>query len=210
MNIHINIALYPGDNLIANQLAQTNQHLNSMFGGQFTSVNDLSTFTKWDTATAAQSISTFDGNALSWDNDFIWSIYDAGVFKLTGPSMMLTIVGEVPVQYMPGDFGGSLYVPPQRDPGLYLLSQPVPALPYSNFTNIVGRLPREGEFVARLDGLTQMYTTNSFDGFSWSQGEPQLNVGEAAFFNLVEVPEPSSIAIICIGVVGLWCGRRRS
>ena len=92
----------------------------------------------------------------------------------------------------------------------YLLSQPVPALPYSNFTNIVGRLPREGEFVARLDGLTQMYTTNSFDGFSWSQGEPQLNVGEAAFFNLVEVPEPSSIAIICIGLVGLWCGRRRS
>ena len=207
---YINIILYPGDNLIANQLTPPDPSLNAVISFlPSSSLYDASTFTLWNTATAAQSLSTFDGSGGGWNNNFNWSIYDAGVLHNTGPQMTLTLVGEIPIQYIPGEFGGTLYVPPPRDPGLYLLSTPAPATQLSYFTNIVGRLPRDGEFVARLDGPTQTFTTNSFNGSIWSLGEPGLNVGEAAFFNLVEVPEPSSIAMIGLGAVGLWCGWRR-
>lgn len=210
---YINITLYPGDNLIANQLIPPDPSLNGIISFQPSlSLYGGSTFTLWNTATGAQSLSTFNASGGGWDNNLNWSIYDAGVLHITGPQMTLTLVGEVPTQYIPGEFGGSLYVPPQRNPGLYLLSTPAPASEFSYFTNIVGRLPQDGEFVARLDELTQTYTTNSFNGAFWSHGEPSLNVGEAAFFNLValaEVPEPSSIALIGLGAVGL-CGWRRN
>lgn len=207
---YLNITLYPGDNLIANQLTPPDPSLNAVISfPPSPSLYDASTFTLWNTATAAQSFSTFDGSGGGWDNNFNWSIYDAGVLHNTGPQMTLTLVGEIPTQYVPGEFGGTLHVPPQRDPGFYLLSTPAPATELSYFTNIVGRLPRDGEFVVRLDALTQTFTTNFFNGSIWSLGEPNLNVGEAAFFNLAEVPEPSSLAMIGIGAVGLWYGRRR-
>ncbi len=98
---------------------------------------------------------------------------------------------------------------PSRGPGTYLLSLATPVQEDSTFLNIVGRAPHAGDSVVTLDGPTQIYSTNSFNGTAWSDGDPLLAVGQAAYFNLAPVPEPSALVLSGFGVAAFWIFRRR-
>jgi hypothetical protein len=79
------------------------------------------------------------------------------------------------------------------------------------FTYILGRGPNEGEEFVRLDAATQSYLTTTYKSGLWSNGDPVLKVGEAAFFKVVSVPEPPAAAFGLVGIViGTFFTRRRS
>ena len=80
------------------------------------------------------------------------------------------------------------------------------------FTNVMGRLPSNGEWVQILDPGTQTYLTTTFHtGTGWDNGDPTLSVGESAWFNSgpVVVPEPASLALAGLGAGALLVFRRR-
>jgi hypothetical protein len=76
------------------------------------------------------------------------------------------------------------------------------------FAVVTGRSPRDGEWVRLLDPSTQTYITTFFDASSgtWSNGDPVLGVGMAAWFNLV--PEPSTTALLALGAAAMLWRRR--
>lgn len=99
-------------------------------------------------------------------------------------------------------------VPPppfDRPSGVYLLSSKFPAGLSSSswpvFDYILGRPPREGEQFTRLDPITQTYYTTTFLSGIWNNGDPELPVGEAAFFSVV--PEPSVLALLGLFLTGI-------
>ncbi len=49
-----------------------------------------------------------------------------------------------------------------------------------------------------------------FDGTNWSNGDFSLAVDQSAYFNLVPVPEPSTLELAGFGAAGLVIFRRRS
>jgi hypothetical protein len=87
-------------------------------------------------------------------------------------------------------------------------------VPYSaaSFEQTIGRTPREGDSVTRLDSLTGAYFSTTFHGGDWDNGAPALNLMEAAFFNLgpVSVPEPGTWALALVGALAFLGLRRRS
>ena len=88
--------------------------------------------------------------------------------------------------------------PPQFDgpSGRYLLADKFPAtLP--PFDYILGRGPKDGEQFTRLDPLTQTYHTTTFASGAWNNGTPFLQIGEAAFFDIVPEPSSASLALVC-------------
>jgi hypothetical protein len=86
--------------------------------------------------------------------------------------------------------------------GVYLFGDatPITDIGIDVFLNIIGRAPNIGEQVTLLDGLTQTYTTSTYLGSDSWDVVPVLNVTQAAFFNLITVPEPS---ITVLGALGL-------
>jgi hypothetical protein len=202
---YYNTTLYTGDNLIANQLGTTNNTLNNVltYG-----VADGSTLTKWDPiGNQFLPLSVFDGATTNWSLNYTLT-YGEGALLHSPSNAVNTFVGEV----FPG-FNvdtGVLNWHPNYANGLYLISSPVPlALPMDQMFQVVtGRSPRDGEWARLLDPATQSYTTTYFDALSgtWSNGDPVLGVGMAAWFNLV--PEPSVAALLALGTAALLWRRR--
>lgn len=197
---YINLHLYAGDNLIANQLLSGNDTLNNLFQYQ---IPDGSTFTKWD-ATQSQylPVSTYH-SATGWDINYGLTLGEGGLFHAS-TDFTNTFVGSV----WPGfninstlpDFGQ----PAINDSGLFLLSCLVPL--GANFYEVVGRDPSNGESVTTLNPVSQVYSTTTFLDGMWNNGAPVLAVGQSAFFNLVDnniapVPEPSTMAIVGLGII---------
>jgi hypothetical protein len=69
-----------------------------------------------------------------------------------------------------------------------------------------------GESITRLNALTQISTTTTFESGAWNNGDPLLNVGQSAFFNLgpttEPTPEPFAGTLLCAGLVSLAAFRR--
>ncbi len=204
---YYNLAIFPGDNLIANQLTTaTSDTLNNVLTH---GVPDGSTFTEYDSA-ANQffPLSYYNAAASSWTIDYPFAPNGVGGVLHAPDSATVTLVGGV-VNY---DINTSQYtfVPPAYGPGIYLLSLAAP-LPMGTFSQITGRAPEAGDSFATLDGATQILTTATFDGATWEIGglpaaNPTLTLGSAAYITLV-TPEPSAFALLGLGVVALLISR---
>jgi hypothetical protein len=171
----------------------------------------------------------FDGATISlWDPDaqnFLthsiysqisgWSINYVmmpgfGALLHSPAPFQITFFGEIPgyVNYE---------IVPRTPPpdGVRLLSSLLPYMS-ATFTQAIGRDPREGESVTSLDNATGNYSSTTFQGGAWNNGEPRVPLVGSAFYNLGPVPEPTtmSLGLLGLGIVVLCrrafsCGRTR-
>jgi len=197
---YMTLRFYAGDNLFANQLSQSNNTLNAFFQ---TGVPQGATFTEWDSvAQQYLPVSSYDTSS-GWSLNYTLSYGEGGLLNIPA-NFTNVFAGEV----WPGLNPLGSFVPPLvTDTGSLLLSCYVP---YTNasFYDVVGRDPQDGESVTILDTPSQVSTTTTFaDGF-WGNGDPLLNIGQSAFFNLKPTPEPEILSLFGAGVVSLLAFRR--
>ncbi|PWU18243.1 MAG: hypothetical protein C5B50_09600 [Verrucomicrobia bacterium] len=210
---YYNLPIFAGDNLIANQLDNHTNTLDSLFNPNTGTVPNGATFRQWDAVQNTYSpVSTYSASSGLWSIDYTLPLLGGGL--LHAPSMFTnTFVGDVDQTYFEVDGAGFLYTNyPHYASGYYLLSCPIP-FSGASFTNVVGRAPQNGEWVKILDPSTQTYRTTTFDGSSgtWNNGDPSLGIGQAAFFDLgpVAVPEPSAFVLLGLSASSYLIRRRR-
>ncbi|HEV2694637.1 MAG TPA: PEP-CTERM sorting domain-containing protein [Verrucomicrobiae bacterium] len=207
---YINQSIAAGNNLIANQLSNSNNTLGVLFAQ---TTPEGTTFTKWDAANNQYlPASTYDTTG-GWSIDYSLNYGEGGL--LNSPTSFNNVfVGSV----WPG-FTGDPFTPPLvSDTGVLLLACVIP-INNASFYDVVGRDPADGEFVTVLNPLTQLESTTTYDDGSWDNGNPALAMGQAAFFGLGDpaaitpVPEPSTNALFGAGLAALaggWRFRRRN
>ena len=197
---YINLMLYPGDNLIANQLDNDNNTLNAIFKP---GVPEGATFTRWDPLSQQfLPTSVYDINT-GWSINYELDFGQGGL--LHSPVTFTNLfVGSV----WPGFVPNGPFVPPLvTDSGTLLLSCYIPIAP-ATFYDVVGRDPLNGESVTLLDAVSQISTTTVFENGVWDNGTPILNIGQSAFFNLESVPEPAGYSLVGAGLLLLATARK--
>ena len=205
---YINQVLYPGDNLIANQLAYSNNTLNAIFQP---GVPEGATFTEWN-PTAQQYLpnSVYDTNS-GWSINYELGYGQGGLFY-TPVAFTNTFVGDVWPGVNLTNNGLPFFIPPLvTGGGSLLLACYVPIAP-ATFYDVVGRDPQDSESVTYLNAFSQVSTTTTFQNGAWDNGAPGLDVGQAAFFNLdaEPVPEPAIGELAGVGLMLLaFCKMRR-
>ena len=213
---YYNLNIGSGNYLIANQLSNGTNTLNTIFNG---SIPVGTTFTMWDAnGQHFMPLSTYTGSGTGWTIDYTLN-YGQGGLLTSHSAWSTTIVGEVISNFVV-DVGLQNWHPNYAD-GLHLLSSPVPISEPMDvmFTNVVGRLPQNGEWAAIFNPATQDYTITMFHaGSGWDNGDPVLGVGQSAWFDLggglpatfnsiPTVPEPNVVVLAIIGL-GLLIYRR--
>jgi hypothetical protein len=201
-----------GNNLIANQLSNGSNDLNTILVGN---TPEGAAFTEWNAATAQYlPLSTFD-TANGWSIDYTLT-YGQGGLLIAPSAFTNTFVGTV----WPGFDGVDPFNPPLvTGTGKMLLSCYIP-ISNATFFDVVGRDPFSGEYVTTLNPLTQQATTTTYDGSVWSNGDPLLQIGQSAFFGLgggslggdpsfVPAPEPSTLALFGLGTLTVEILRRK-
>lgn len=189
---YVNLPIYAGDNLIANQLSDSPDNtLDTIFAGA--GVLPGSTFSEWSpSANQLMPLSVFDGT--SWSCNYSLSPDGTGGVLNSPGNTTVTLVGDVVNVNLLG--GGYTFVPPARGPGTYLLGLAAP-LAGATFAQVIGSDPVAGDSVETLNAQSQTYAATTFNGTAWDNGAPSLEIGEAAYFDLV--PEPSVFALIASG-----------
>ena len=197
---YINIPVYSGNNLIANQLDDgAGDLLNSVLTN---GVLAGSTFSELDPTThQLMAASVFNGS--SWSIDYVLGPNGTGGVLNSPGSSTVTTVGTVLYYNLNTGF---TYVPPNRSPGLYLLADGAPRSP-STFEDIIGRGPLNGDFVETLNGATQTYSIDTFENGIWDHGTPALQPGQSAYFGLEVVPEPSTMGLFGAGALMVIAAR---
>lgn len=198
---YYNLMLYPGDNLIANQLSFSGNTLNAIFQP---GVPEGATFTGWNPSSQQYlPASVYDINT-GWSINYELDYGQGGLFN-SPVTFTNTFVGSV----WPGFNGIDPFVPPLvTDSGTLLLSCYIPIAP-ATFYDVVGRDPQNGESVTLLDAVSQISSTTTFENGVWDNGAPTLNVGQSAFFNLESVPEPAIYNLVGAGLLLLATVRKR-
>ena len=200
---YINQPLYVGNNLIANQLGTGNDTLSNLFN---VGIPEGTTFTLWNAALVQfMPLSTYDTTS-GWSINYGLTYGEGGELNTPSP-FTNTFAGTV----WPGYGGVGSYHPPLvSGSGLMLLSCYIPI--GATFSDVVGRAPQNGESVSLLNALTQISTTTTFENGTWSNGDPLLNVGQSAFFNLepttAPTPEPFASTLLGAGLLLLAAFRR--
>ena len=197
---YIDLPIYAGDNLIANQLSDSPDNtLDTILVGA--GVLPGSTFSEWNpAANQLMPLSVFNGT--SWSFNYSLSPDGTGGVLDSPGNTTVTLLGDVVNVDLPG--GGYTFVPPARGPGTYLLGLAAP-LPGATFEQVIGNDPMAGDSVETLNAQSQTYATTTFNGTAWDNGAPSLEIGESAYFDLV--PEPSVFALIALGTGILTTGR---
>jgi hypothetical protein len=202
---YINHTFAQGGSLFGNQLANGDNTLNVLFGAA-PAIPDGTSISVWDPAAGNFLAPSIYSQASGWSINYA---LPPGVgARIQAPAAFtITFVGAV-VGY---DLASGTVILPAPPPnGLQLLASRTPLEP-ALFEYSMGRAPREGESVTRLDPLTGTYFTTTFHGGSWDNGAPELSLMEAAFYNLgpVAVPEPSVLALGAAGLALLFIRHRR-
>jgi hypothetical protein len=203
---YINLQIYAGNNLIANQLSDTPDNtLDTIFanGGVLAG----STFSEWDpSANQLMPSSVFNGT--SWSINYSLSPNGVGGVLNSPAYTEVTLIGNVVNVNLNSTLPDAYtFTPPAQGPGTYLLAMAAPLT--GTFDQIVGSDPIAGDSVETLDAATQTYTTTTFNGTSWNNGVPSLAVDQAAYFNLA-VAEPSTLALTALGAGILLICQRKS
>jgi hypothetical protein len=176
---YVRVSYPAGDNLLGNPLAPASNSIKTILTAP--AIPAGSTFQKWDATNMAWSApSVFNGSV--WSLDYNWSYGEGAWLHLPSAATNLYV--------------GRILGTPPRPPtnaGVYLLAAHLFLLNDDlatalNFESIVGRAPREGESVRRLDAVAQTYLTTTYTAGAWNKGVPGLALGESAFFNLGPVP----------------------
>lgn len=201
---YVNTTFAPGTTLFSNPLDLGLQNdLDSLFPPTTTPVG--TTISLWDSTTQTfDNTSVFSGGA--WSLDFTLNP-GTGARLTTSVSFINTFVGNVlnrdgtPLQ-------GPLTPPPvyTGPNGIFLLADIVPIEDTGTdiFLNILGRQPKVGEQV-----ITLTSTSTYLGSGNWSGGIPTLNFGASAFLNVGPVPEPTTLALGCLGLTLVGIIRRR-
>jgi len=201
---YYNLSISPGDNLIANQFTLSPED-NTLDNVLTNGVASGSTFSEWDpVANHLLPLSIYSGGA--WSINYTLAPDSVGGVLNSPSATTATFVGtEVNI----GALDSYTFTPPAYGPGTYLLALAA-VLPGGTFQEIVGRAPEIGDSVRTLNAATQVYSTTTFDGSAWNNGVPSLAIGQAAYFNLGAVPEPSTLALAGLGAAALGILRRRN
>jgi PEP-CTERM motif len=196
---YYNLTLEAGDNYIANQFDNgSGNTLDTIF--QTGVVPEGTTFTEWNPTTQQDlPTSTYD-TTTGWSIDYQLTLGEGGL--LVSP---VTFNNYFTGSVWPGiDIPNEPFVPPVvTGTGSLMLSCVIPMVD-ATFYDVVGRDPQNSESVTMLDGATQTYTTTTFENGAWDNGDPSLNVGESAMFDLEAVPEPGTLSLL--GAGGLVLG----
>jgi hypothetical protein len=153
------------------------------------------TFTEWDPAAQHYlPVSVYD-NTTGWSINYALTFGEGGLLN-TPATFTNVFLGEI----WPGFDPNGPFVPPLvTGQGSFLLSCYIP-IDNATFYDVVGRDPQNGESVTLLNASSQIQATTTFQNGVWDNGAPLLNIGEAAFFNLVSVPEPAAGCLVIVGL----------
>jgi hypothetical protein len=198
---YVNAPLFGGDNLIGNPLSNAPNTLDVVFG----SVPDGSTFSPWDAGMRRFLPASTYTTGAGWDTNYTFLPGAGALFHATS-LFTNTYIGEVLTG--PGTNDINPPIPPVLGDGLYLLSSLFP-MEIRTFEDIIGRSPKEGEAVTRLDVATQTYFTTTFHLGAWDNGVPTLAIAQAAFFNLGPIPEPTALSLAVLGCATFCFFRRK-
>jgi hypothetical protein len=229
---YINTIMQPGVNLIADQLLGTpNNTLDTILnaGTSNGGLADNTSFTMWSSG-AFLPTSFYDAIDNSWSINYTLTLGQGGY--LTSSSLFTnTFVGTVgPYAIINTVKANVIPTPlpwtPNYPNGLQLISDPSPfsGTLDTEFYNVTGRNPVNGEGVAILDSHTQTYNISYYTaGSGWQNANltgpstAALNVGQAAWFALganysmtipSPVPEPGVLALTGLGFGVLLILRR--
>ena len=204
---YVNLELYAGNNLLANQLASSDDTLNTIFQS---GVPEGSTFTEWNASTQQYLPASVYDTTTGWSINYNWNYGQGGLF--TSPATFsYTFVGTV----WPGYDINAPFVPPLvPNNGVQLLACFLPIA--ATFYYVPGRDPQNGDSVTTLDGPSQTSTTTVYANGAWSNGAPLLDVGQAALFDdsfnynpdALPTPEPASLELAGMGIVMLAATRK--
>jgi len=208
---YVNKIFAPGDTLFTPPLWTTNnysgpQYLSEILGLGL-AVPDGTTVSLWDPGTLSYlPASTFSSG--SWSIDYELNV-GIGAKLTTSTLFTNTFVGELDGRL---DIDNPGPVPHTGlGNGIFLLGNIIPLAgpAESEFEQIIGRAPIDGEQIIKLD---QTYTYDSVLGWRDQANHPAvptLNVAEAAFYNLGPVPEPSVFALAGMGLAFVLAQVRR-
>jgi hypothetical protein len=204
----VNQRFEAGDNLFGNPLDATNNFLSTICPSAAGLIPDGTIMSPWDPAARAFLPGSIFTAGQGWSIDYVLGPGQGA--RLWAPSTFTnTFVGSV--IYV--GFDSSMNLIPASPSGLgqgvYLLSSITP-LRAAPFEVVTGRLPNEGDQVTRLDALTQTYSTTTFRSGFWDNDTPTLGTGEAAFYTLASVPEPSLLSLLGLALVGVMVAKRQA
>ena len=228
---YYNSPMQPGVNLIANQLiALPDNSLDSILNAASSNggLANNSAFTMWSNG-AFLPWSIYNASLDSWSINYSLDLGQGGYLD-SPASFVNTFVGDVgPYCQDSGPY--NINWNPNYPNGLQLISDPIPHSGSldTEFFNVTGRNPVDGEGVAILDRLTQTYHISYYtSGIGWQNQDltgpstATLNVGDSAWFDLganydipsslpvpVAVPEPGVLALAGLGSLALLILRRR-
>jgi hypothetical protein len=209
---YVNIGYSVGDYLIGNPMYANTNDLAHLFSYD---IPDGSSITKWDRSTHQFLTPSIYHAGSGWSINYDLNPSEGALFHPTAV-MTNTFAGAVPWDL---NTDRPAPQPPSLGNGLFLLSCTVP-FNAATFFQVVGRAPRDGESVTRLDPFSMTYNTTTFHSGEWDNGAPTLNVGEAAFFGLgpnaqlfvpdflSPVPEPGTYALLSLGLAAFALQRR--
>ena len=222
---YVNFDFYAGVNLFANPLDDSVD-----FGTPPNAINQLSSIfpdsgqgappngtevALWNAASDSYGPSSVF-NAGSWSTDLVL-LPGTGAELIAPTAFTATFVGGVVGHdgNPPQVSGGPVLFPPppvfSGPNGTYLRADATPLADVGTdiFLNLFGRLPNPGEQVTLLNAATQTYTTDTYLGNGAWNNVPTLAVGQAAFFTINSVPEPSTVFAGFVGLGLAMAGYRR-